>query len=101
MSMVEKAVTQAKEIKNRVINTIDAFRPKILIKKPLTEFKILGESEFGGDFSLVERIRARIEEIRQSVAGEVGPIDEEFMSPETSDVSGQTYVMKKRRGIHY
>ncbi len=68
MSMVQEAISQAKALKERVVEAIDAFRPKILIKEPLTEISPLKKLGLGESLSgegIIEALRTRIESIRE------------------------------------
>jgi len=103
MSMIEEAMVKAKEIKTRILNTIDAFRPKLLIKKPLTELgPLAGESISGeGVGTLISKLQNRIQMIRENI----GVFKEEVPSVEAPSVSPQvTEIVKskgKRTAIHY
>ena len=105
MSMVEEAINKVKEIKVRVLSTIDAFRPKILIKKPLTEIKILGEEHLAGEGigTFMNKIRYRIESIRRGIGafGEETTTETISAPSVTSQVTQVLETKKKKVAIHY
>ena len=103
MSMVEQAIVKAKELKHRVFETIDAFRPKILIKKPLTQLKpFQGEVLEGQGLStIVERIQERIQQLRSGMGLGLG--GEVSSAPVTTPSVEPMIIHKesKKKGIHY
>jgi len=120
MSMVQEALTQAKALKERVIETIDAFRPKILIKEPLSQISPLKKLGIGTEIfegqgigmNMIQNLRNRIEMIREHM--KLGLFKESVSSACVEEVSTEpvgaiptiteTETKKKEEeqvGIHY
>lgn len=101
MSMIEQAFVKAKELRNRVFETIDAFRPKILIKKPLTEYALFKQEIITGEgiTGLLEKIRKRIKEIR--IGGEATTTTKETSESQAKSMVSRIMKEDKKVGIHY
>ena len=118
MSMVQEAVTQARALKERVLETIDAFRPKILIKEPLSQISPLKKLGIGTEvvegqgLGLIENLRNRIENVRERMRlglfreSVSGACVEEMGTQPVGVVPTITETPKKKEeekevGIHY
>jgi len=114
--MVQEAITQAKALKERVIETIDAFRPKILIKEPLSQISPLKKLGIGTELfegqglGIVQNLRNRIEMVRERM--KLGLFKESVDEACAEEVSTEpigsvptiTEVKEKKEtevGIHY
>lgn len=99
METIESVKEQLKTVKNRVLTTIDAFRPKILFKEPLANM-LPGQAISGrvGGEVLLERIQNRIMELRQGVG--LGRTVETSVQP--METKSLIITEKKgKKGIHY
>lgn len=67
---IEAVREQIRNVRNRVLNTIDAFRPKIIFKEPLTE--LLPQAERVSAEALLERLQRRVEQLRSGIGGQAG-----------------------------
>lgn len=103
-NVLKNIVETVRQTSNRVLATIDAFRPKILFKKPLTELRLLkGEAIISGEGlgSIIERIQSRIEEISSQL--EHGQREPTYFE-QYPEVGGQLLTkkyIKGGRGVHY
>ena len=70
-NLIQTVKETAHKTIQRVAATIDAFRPKILFKKSLTELPIVqkGVLETTGIENIIENIQTRIQTLREKVAG--------------------------------
>lgn len=99
METIEAVREQLKNVRNRVLTTIDAFRPKILFKEPLANM-LPGQAVGGrvGGEALLERIQTRIQELRQGIG--LGRTVETPVTP--SETKSLVITEKKgRKGVHY
>ena len=91
---IEAVRRQIREVRSRVLSTIDAFRPRILIKEPLST--LLPQAEVGVNAeALLERIQNRIQELRMGVGMQ--------RSGAESEASGLVIAKGKKgkRGVLY
>ena len=105
MNLLREVTATARQTVNRALSVIDAMRPKILIKKPLSELMPMqGEAIISGELGgVVERLMSRIEEIRSVARSSVAPSPAPAVSGEAEkEVHGLQIVKdKKKEGFIY